>query len=65
MKKKVIKLDRALSLDKETIAQLNEEQLGALEGGLADSNTCNTKIADDEVEAFPTIGSCNACSCNK
>jgi len=64
MKKKVIKLDKALSLDKETIAQLNEEQLGALEGGLADSGTCNTKVAD-EVEAFTTINSCNACSCNK
>jgi hypothetical protein len=65
MKKKVIKLDKALSLDKETIAQLNEEQLGTLEGGLQQSGTCNTKVAEDDGEAgIFTIHSCNACSCN-
>ncbi len=63
MKKKSITLDKSLSLDKETIAKLNEEQLGTLEGG---SNTCNgggTKQAE-VAEAFPTIGSCQGCSCN-
>jgi hypothetical protein len=65
MKKKVIKLDRALSLDKETIAQLSEEQLSTLEGGVIQSLTCR---GGDDAEA-PTqfdglIDSCSACSCN-
>ncbi|GAB3636806.1 hypothetical protein GCM10027422_23960 [Hymenobacter arcticus] len=62
MKKKIIKLDKALSLDKETVAKLNDEQLGALEGG---SNTCNGGGKEVQAaEAFPTIGSCQGCSCN-
>ncbi len=64
MKKKIIQFDKALSLDKETIAKLNDEQLGALEGG---SNTCNGPVAQEAeaLAAFPTIGSCQGCSCNK
>jgi hypothetical protein len=61
MKKKVIKLDKALSLDKETVAKLNEEQLGTLEGG--GTNTCNGGGAALEQEAA-TVNSCLACSCN-
>lgn len=65
MKKKAIKLDNALSLDKETIAKLNEDQLGTLEGGLVagGTNTCNAAALQDA--AFDgTIASCQACSCN-
>jgi hypothetical protein len=64
MKKKIIKFDKALSLDKETIAKLNDEQLGALEGG---SNTCFAPAGEEAeaLAAFPTIASCQACSCNK
>ena len=67
MKKKVIKLDKALSLDKETIAklndeQLNEEQLGTLEGG-GGTNTCNGGGGAGGKEAI-SINSCGACSCN-
>ena len=60
MKKKAIKIEKALALDKETIAQLNEDQLGTLEGGLAAGTTitCNGVVQD----AFPD--SCGACSCN-
>lgn len=67
MKKKAIKLDNALSLDKETIAKLNEDQLGTLEGGLvaAGTNTCNgAGVQQEAAEAWPTINSCQACSCN-
>ena len=62
MKKKVIKLDNALSLDKETIAKLNEDQLGTLEGGMAAAGTTITCNAAAEAQAFPN--SCGACSCN-
>ena len=62
MKKKIIKLDKALSLDKETIADLNEEQLGTLEGG-GGTNTCNGQAPAQEAIAG-TIHSCAACSCN-
>ena len=62
MKKKAIKLDKALSLDKETIAQLNEDQLGTLEGGQAAGTTvtCNAGGGD----ALADMASCTACSCN-
>ena len=60
--KKIIKLDKALSLDKEIIAQLNDEQLGALEGGLhavaGGTNSCDTGAMTTNDH------SCNACSCN-
>ena len=62
MKKKIIKLDKALSLDKETIANLDEDQLGTLEGG--GTNTCNGPAPAQEAIAFPTVNSCLACSCN-
>ena len=64
MKKKVIKLDKSLSLDKETIANLNEDQLGTLEGGLAGgTNTCNHG-GPVKLEDATTVNSCLACSCN-
>jgi len=60
MKKDVIKLEKALSFDKEIIAKLNDEQLSALEGGMmiAGSASCN--------QGAQTTGntSCEACSCN-
>lgn len=65
MKKKVIQLAKTLSLDKETIAQLSEEQLSALEGGVIQSLTCR---GGDDVESptqfAETVNSCSACSCN-
>ena len=64
MKKKTIKVTKSLSLDKETIAKLNEEQLGEIEGGSAASATCNTKAAEG-LEQDAVINSCAACSCNK
>ena len=65
MKKKSISLDKALSLDKETVAKLNEDQLGDVVGG-GGTNTCNGGPAQqlEAAEAFPTINSCQACSCN-
>jgi hypothetical protein len=62
MKKQPIKLNQALSLDKETITKLNEEQLGNLEGGQDGifSITCNHTKLEDEVAGE----SCIACSCN-
>ena len=60
MKKKVIKLENSLSLDKETISRLNEEQLGQLEGGIAaGTNTC-ALLAAEGLQG----PSCDACSCN-
>lgn len=64
MKKQIIKLDKALSLDKEIIAKLNieqlsDEQLGNLAGG---SQTCNGTIVPETVAA--AVLSCDACSCN-
>jgi hypothetical protein len=63
MKKQPIKLDQALSLDKETITKLNEEQLSNLEGGQEAgifTITCNRTKVDDELAGE----SCIACSCN-
>ena len=62
MKKKVIKVDKALSLDKETIAKLNEEQLGDLEGGQAAGTTITCNGGAAPANLFPD--SCGACSCN-
>ena len=62
MKKDVIKLEKALSFDKEIIAKLNDEQLSALEGGMmiagGGTASCNA--------GAQTTGntSCEACSCN-
>jgi hypothetical protein len=64
MKKNTIKLDKALSFDKETIAKLNDDQLGTLEGGQAGSNTCNTAPAPAVADDGTTVNSCLACSCN-
>ena len=61
MKKKAIKLDKALSLDKETIAKLNEDQLGTLEGGMVAGTTVTCNAAEANLA---DIGSCTACSCN-
>ena len=60
MKKKVIKLDKALSLDKEIITRLNDEQLGSVEGGVlaGGTNSCNNGAVTS------TPNSCQACSCN-
>ena len=65
MKKKSISLDKSLSLDKETVAKLNEDQLGDVVGG-GTTNTCNGTPPALEAEAgiIPTINSCQACSCN-
>ncbi|AHJ95795.1 class I lanthipeptide [Hymenobacter swuensis] len=63
MKKKSISLDKSLSLDKETVAKLNEDQLGDVVGG-GTTNTCNGTPPAQELEAIPTINSCQACSCN-
>lgn len=64
MKKKSISLDKSLSLDKETVAKLNEDQLGDIVGG-GTTNTCNGG-GGQQLEALPTIdvNSCQACSCN-
>lgn len=61
MKKKSISLDKSLSLDKETIAKLNEDQLGDIVGG-GTTNTCNGQAL--EQDATIEVGSCQACSCN-
>ncbi|GAB2719743.1 hypothetical protein GCM10011495_40410 [Hymenobacter frigidus] len=60
MKKDVIKLEKALSFDKEIIAKLNDEQLSALEGGMMIAGTASCNAGPQ------TTGntSCEACSCN-
>lgn len=62
MKKQAIKLDKALSLDKEIIAKLNEDQLGTLEGGMVAGTTvtCNGPVEAN----LAAMASCTACSCN-
>ncbi|GAB3636805.1 hypothetical protein GCM10027422_23950 [Hymenobacter arcticus] len=63
MKKRITKIDKALSLSKEIIVKLNDEQLGEVGGGLADGSlTCNG--SETEAEAALLGGSCMACSCN-
>ncbi len=65
MKKKTIKVSKNLSLDKETIARLNDQQLGEVEGGSVASATCNTKAAEGlELQQEQVIHTCTACSCN-
>ena len=63
MKKQAIKLDKALSLDKETIAKLSEDQLGTLEGGMMQAGTTATCNGSD-YDGTSTVCSCSACSCN-
>lgn len=62
MKKKTIKVSKNLSLDKETIAKLNDEQLGDVAGGSVNSASCNTKQSLEEEDLAGN--SCGACSCN-
>jgi hypothetical protein len=62
MKKQSIKVSKNLSLDKETIARLNDEQLGDVAGGSVASASCNTKIATEEDDLAGNT--CGACSCN-
>jgi hypothetical protein len=61
MKKNVIKLDKALFLNKEIIAQLTEEQLGILHGGQEATKSISCHLATQIEE----VGSCPACSCNQ
>ena len=65
MKKKSIALDKALSLDKETVAKLHEDQLGDVVGG-GGTNTCNSPPPDEEAlnAAFQLQAYCHACSNN-
>lgn len=63
MKKKQISFDRKLSLDKEVVASLNDQQSAAIEGGAQIFTiTCNKEAA---VEQDEEGNSCLACSCNK
>jgi natural product precursor len=68
MKKKPIKITKSLSLDKETISKLDENQLSEVAGG-GTTNTCNNQPAAPQqaLEAADLIdvNSCQACSCNK
>ncbi|GAB3636804.1 hypothetical protein GCM10027422_23940 [Hymenobacter arcticus] len=54
MKKKGIKLNRLLQLDREIIIKLNEEQLGDIAGGQQANQATQTQ----------TLSSCPAFSCN-
>jgi hypothetical protein len=54
MKKRVAKLAHALSLDKETIAKLDEEQLSEIQGGQQETVTQHSSCA---------IFSCNPDNC--
>jgi hypothetical protein len=60
MKKQTIQVSKNLSLDKETIAKLNDEQLGDVAGGSVNSASCNKGLEDDDLAG----NSCGACSCN-
>ena len=57
MKKRLITLQRVLGLDKEIISQLNEEQLGAIEGGQK-----ATQAELTEQSSCPVF-SCNPANC--
>ena len=61
MKKKPIKVTKSLSLDKEILSQLDNDQLNEVAGG-GTTNTCNG--AAIELEQAIDVGSCLACSCN-
>ncbi|WDF56037.1 class I lanthipeptide [Mucilaginibacter sp. KACC 22063] len=66
MKKKPIKVTKSLSLDKETVAKLDENQLNEVAGG-GTTNTCNGNQPAQQFEeaaALIDINSCQACSCN-
>jgi hypothetical protein len=65
MKKKPIKVTKSLSLDKEIVSKLDENQLSEVAGG-GTTNTCNgAGKAPAELEAgLIDVGSCQACSCN-
>jgi hypothetical protein len=54
MEKKVVKLVRTLSLDKEIIAKLDEEQLGEIQGGQQEIATQHSSCA---------VFSCNPDNC--
>jgi len=58
MKKQRITLQRVLALDKEIIAKLNEEQLGAIEGG----QQTTTQAEATELSSCPAF-SCNPANC--
>ena len=62
MKKKPIKATKSLSLSKEILSQLDNNQLNEIAGG-GNTNTCNA--AAKELEQAIDVGSCVACSCNK
>ncbi|MDJ1485597.1 class I lanthipeptide [Cytophagaceae bacterium YF14B1] len=62
MKKKV-KLKDSLSLSKETIAQLNEDQLKQLQGGALDDGSRNCSISCNG-QADLQLASCCNDSCN-
>ncbi|WDF56040.1 class I lanthipeptide [Mucilaginibacter sp. KACC 22063] len=69
MKKKPIKVSKSLSLDKETISKLDENQLNEVAGG-GTTNTCNNQtpqqpVAQEFAADLIDINSCQACSCNK
>ncbi|WDF56038.1 class I lanthipeptide [Mucilaginibacter sp. KACC 22063] len=64
MKKKPIKVSKSLSLDKETISKLDENQLNEVAGG-GTTNTCNNQPAQPAAEFnLIDVKSCQACSCN-
>lgn len=63
MKNNLVKLNKPLQFDKQTISQLDEDQLTTIAGGQQGTQTCHGS-EQAETEIFPTMGSCNACSCN-
>ena len=62
MKKKQITFDKKLSLDRNTIAKLNVEQMNEVQGGGSNDKTCTGTC--NAAEALELEISCKACSCN-
>lgn len=63
--KKQVKIAQNLSLDKETVAKLDENQLKEIAGG--GSFSCNAPAvgAEDDSDEVLDINSCCNASCNK
>ena len=62
MKKKTIKVEKPLVLDKETIIRLDDEQMRQDVGGAVDASISCYSWQCAEQEGFVT-NSCLACSC--
>jgi hypothetical protein len=60
MKKKIVKLYKGLTLDREIIAELNEQQLATIAGG---AQTGNEQEQTTQTQSSCPVFSCNVVNC--